>query len=108
MARLRDGYAEFAQRGAIILAVGPNTAASFQKYWSAEKIPCIGIPDPEHRIAALYHQEVSLFSLGRLPLMCIVDRAGRIRFAHYGVSMADIPDNETLLNVIDQLADSSN
>lgn len=108
MTRLRNDYNEFERRGANILAVGPNTEAAYQQYWSAEKIPFIGIPDPEHRIAVLYRQQVNIFKLGRMPLMCIVDQNGRIRYAHYGASMADIPETETLLNVIDQLTASSN
>jgi peroxiredoxin Q/BCP len=108
LARLRDDYDQFTKRGAAILAVGPNTEAAFQKYWSEERIPFIGIPDPEHRVAVLYRQQVNLFKLGRMPLLCIVDKNGRIRYAHYGASMADIPENQTLLGVIDQLNASSN
>ena len=108
MTRLRNDYNEFARRGVNILAVGPNTEAAYQQYWSAEKIPFIGIPDPEHRIAVLYRQQVNIFKLGRMPLMCIVDKDGRIRYAHYGASMADIPETETLLGVIDELTASSN
>lgn len=108
MARLRDDYSQIRQRGAVILAIGPNTQAAFQQYWKNENIPFIGIPDPEHRVAVLYRQQVSLFKLGRMPLMCIVDKDGRIRYAHYGASMADIPKTETLLEIIDQLAAPSN
>jgi peroxiredoxin Q/BCP len=108
LARLRDDHAQFTQRNVTILAVGPNTEAAFQQYWSAEKMPFIGLPDPEHRVAVLYRQQVNIFKLGRMPLMCIVDKNGRIRYAHYGASMADIPETATLLNVIDQLTASSN
>lgn len=108
MARLRDDYEQFAQRGAVILAVGPNTEAAFQQYWHNENLPFVGIPDPEHRVAVLYRQQVSIFKLGRMPMMCIVDKNGRIRYAHYGASMTDIPETATLLNVIDQLTNSSN
>ena len=103
MARLRDEYEKFKGRRAEILAIGPNTETAFQQYWAKEKIPFVGLPDPEHRIAALYRQEVSLFKLGRMPLMCVVDKDGRIRYTHYGASMADIPENQTLLGVLDQL-----
>lgn len=105
---MRDDYEKFQQRGAQILALGPNTEAAFRQYWANEKIPYVGLPDPEHRVAVKYRQEVSLFKLGRMPLVCIIDKSGRIRYAHYGASMADIPENKTLLEVIDQLNDSSN
>ena len=75
----------------------------FREYWQDEKIPFIGLPDPDHLVARTYKQEVNLFKLGRMPLNCIVDALGYIRFAHYGRSMSDIPSNEELLHVIDQL-----
>jgi peroxiredoxin Q/BCP len=105
---MRNNYDEFQKRGAEILAVGPNTETAFQKYWADEKIPYVGLPDPEHRVAVQYRQEVNLFKLGRMPLVCVIDREGRIRYAHYGGSMSDIPENQTLLHVIDQLNASSN
>ena len=103
-----NDYEKFKSRGAEILAIGPNTEAAFQQYWQKENIPYVGLPDPDHRVAVKYRQEVNLFKLGRMPLMCVVDQEGRIRYVHYGASMADIPENETLLNVIDQLNASSN
>ena len=80
---------------------------AFEQYWANEKIPFIGLPDPEHAVAKMYKQEVNLFKLGRMPLNCVVDRTGYIRYAHYGASMQDIPTNEELLRVIDELNASS-
>lgn len=107
MARLRDGYEQFTRRGVEILAVGPNPRATFQQYWHNERIPFIGLPDPEHSVALQYRQEVNLFKLGRMPLSCVVDANGMIRYAHYGTSMRDIPTNDDLLQVIDELNNSS-
>jgi peroxiredoxin Q/BCP len=103
LARLRDGYDEFTSRGVEILAVGPNPLAVFQQYWTNEKVPFIGLPDPDHSVARAYRQEVNLFKLGRMPLNCVIDAKGYVRFAHYGRSMSDIPSNEELLHVIDEL-----
>jgi len=105
---MRDGYSEFTQRGTEILAVGPNDALTFKQYWKDETIPYVGLPDPDHKVARMYRQEVNIMKLGRMPLVCVVDGNGRIRYAHYGASMSDIPDNKTLLNVIDQLTVASN
>jgi peroxiredoxin Q/BCP len=105
---MRDDYQKFKTRGAEILALGPNTKAAFQQYWQKERLPLIGLPDPDHRVAVLYRQQVNLFKLGRMPLVCIVDKTGRIRYAHYGASMADIPENQLLLHVIDELSSPSN
>jgi peroxiredoxin len=104
---LRDRYDQFTSRGVEILAIGPNPPATFEQYWRNERMPFIGVPDSEHKIALLYRQEVNLFRLGRMPFNCIVDADGQIRYAHYGASMRDIPSNDELFQVIDELNDSS-
>jgi len=103
LARLRDEYERFTARGVEILAVGPDPLPTFKQYWKNEQIPFIGLPDPDHLVAKKYRQQVNLFKLGRLPLNCIIDAKGYVRFAHYGNSMSDIPSNEDLLHVIDEL-----
>lgn len=107
MARLRDEYDEFTNRNAVVMALGPNSPTAFEQYWENENIPFIGLPDPSHSVAKIYRQEVKLFKLGRMPLNCIIDAKGYVRFAHYGASMSDIPSNEELLQVIDELNASS-
>jgi peroxiredoxin Q/BCP len=103
LARLRDSYTEFTSRGAEILAVGPDKPGKFANFWRENEIPFIGLPDVEKKVSKLYKQEVNLFKLGRMPMNSIVDREGHIRFVHYGLSMADIPDNETFIKVIDKI-----
>jgi peroxiredoxin Q/BCP len=104
---LRDGYQEFAKRDAEILAIGPDSMEKFDNYWRENDIPFPGLPDPQKYVSKVYKQEINLFKLGRMPLNAILDRKGDIRFIHYGYSMSDIPDNETLLGVIDELNASS-
>ncbi len=103
MARLRDEYRKFTGRGSDVLAVGPDSATAFRVYWTSQKIPFVGLPDPGHEVAMRYKQEVNLFKWGRMPLVMVVDATGMIRFAHYGASMSDIPSNADLLEVIDAL-----
>lgn len=104
---MRDEYKGFTGRGIEILAVGPNRTEEFIRYWHNEHIPFIGLPDPDHRVALLYRQEVNLFKLGRMPMLCVVDQSGRIRYAHYAASMSDIPSNQVLFRVIDELIATS-
>jgi peroxiredoxin Q/BCP len=107
LARLRDEYDQFTSRGVEILAIGPDVLSTFKQYWTKEHIPFVGLPDPDHSVARKYRQEVNLFKLGRMPLNCIIDAKGYVRFAHYGQSMSDIPSNEELLHVIDELTAAS-
>jgi len=108
LARLRDDYETFKSHGAEIIAIGPNPLAIFKQYWQNENIPFIGLPDADHEVASIYKQEVNLFKFGRMPLNCVVDLKGYIRYVHYGASMQDIPSNHELLHVIDALTTSSN
>jgi peroxiredoxin Q/BCP len=41
--------------------------------------------------------------MGRMPAQLIVDKQSRVRYVHYGDSMSDIPENEELLGMLDQL-----
>ena len=104
---MRDDYQKFVGLGVEIVAVGPNSPTAFEQYWTDEKLPFIGLPDPAHNVARMYRQEVNLFKLGRMPLNCVVDKKGYIRFAHYGASMRDIPSNDELFQVIGELNKAS-
>jgi len=66
-------------------------------------MPFVGLADPRHIVAEQYGQEMNLLKLGRLPAQFVVDRQGTIRYSHHSTSMADIPSNAEILEVIDRL-----
>lgn len=103
MARLRQNYQKFVERNAELIAVGPEDNAKFAEFWPREKMPFTGIPDPEDKIASLYGQEVNLLKLGRMPALVVIDRQGKIRYQHYGESMSDIPAEDDILALLDEL-----
>ena len=100
MAQLRQDYKRFVKLNTEIMVLGPENAESFQKYWMKEALPFIGLYDPEHQILKLYGQEASLFKLGRLPAQMLIDKSSILRYVHYGHSMADIPSNKEVMNLI--------
>jgi len=102
MAQLRHDYQHFAELDTEILVVGPERAESFREYWKQEKLPFVGLPDPEHKILKLYGQQVRLFKLGRMPAQMLIDRSGTLRYVHYGHSMSDIPSNAEIIGLINQ------
>ena len=67
MAQLRQDYQKFVARNAEILVVGPEDQSAFTRYWQKEDLPFIGLPDPDHRVANLYRQQVNLLKFGRMP-----------------------------------------
>jgi peroxiredoxin Q/BCP len=101
MAQLRQDYQKFVKLDTEIIVAGPEKAEAFRDYWAKENLPFIGLPDPEHKVLKLYGQEVKIFKLGRMPAQVIINKAGKVRFVHYGHSMIDIPKNKELLNLIE-------
>ena len=103
MAQLRQDYQEFLNREAEVIAVGPEREKVFSDYWTREKMPFIGIPDPKHNVADLYGQKVDPFKLGRMPALFVIDKEGKVRYRHYGNSMSDIPPDKDILSLLDDL-----
>ena len=103
MAQLRQDFAEFEKRNAVIIVVGPEDAAAFALYFGENSLPFTGLPDPTHSVLKTYGQEIKLFKFGRMPAQLLVDRTGTARFVHYGHDMTDIPQNSEILALIDEL-----
>ena len=100
---MRRDYDQFLARDTEILSIGPEGMDAFQKYWAKEDMPFPGLPDPTHRVAKLYRQQVKLIGLGRMPATLLIDKAGRLRYQHFGDSMSDIPPNEMILGLLDEI-----
>ena len=103
MAQLRRDFTKFNERETEILVIGSEDRSAFKEYWDENDLPFIGLPDPDHRVANLYGQEVKLLQMGRMPAQIVIDKSGRIRYRHYGSSMMDIPDNQKLLSFLEKL-----
>ncbi len=103
MAQLRHDYSRFVERDVEVVVAGPEDAPAFSKYWEAESLPFVGLPDPTYSVLKLYGQEVNLFKLGRMPAQVFIDKAGIARFVHYGHSMSDIPENAEILALADEI-----
>jgi peroxiredoxin Q/BCP len=103
MAQVRQDYEKFVQRDTVVIAIGPEDRETFQRYWEQQDMPFIGLADPDHAVAGLYDQEVKLLKFGRIPAQMVVDKTGTLKFVHYARSMSDIPENEKILDLLDQL-----
>jgi peroxiredoxin Q/BCP len=103
MAQLRRDYLKFETTQTQIVVVGPEKVKAFAEYWEGHKLPFIGLPDPKHSVLKLYGQKIKLFKLGRMPAQVIIDKAGVASYVHYGHSMSDIPKNDELLEILEEL-----
>lgn len=77
--------------------MGQDSQVQFQEMWTRKELPFVGLPDEKERVAKLYHQQVKLLKLGRMPALFVVSKNGVVDFALYGKSMSDIPANEEVL-----------
>ena len=106
MAQLRQDHELFVARDVAVVVVGPEDAKGFAAYWKKESLTFIGLPDPKASVLKLYGQEVNLFKLGRMPAQVLIDKKGIARFVHYGHDMSDIPSNEEILALADEINES--
>jgi len=103
MAQLRQDYAKFVARGAEVIAIGPEDGPAFSQWWQEHDMPFIGLADPDHVVADLYGQEVNALKLGRMPAQFVIDRQGQVRYERHSAAMWDIPSNDEILQLLDQL-----
>jgi peroxiredoxin len=88
---------------AVILKLSPSVPKALRNLNNEHQMPFTGIADPEHIIAKMYGQQVKLIKLGRMPASLLIDKMGQIRYTHFGESMADIPESQQILSLIDDM-----
>jgi len=103
MAQLRQNYDKFVTKETAVVVVGPENERLFKEYFSENELPFLGLPDPKHTVLKMFGQQVKIFKFGRMPAQLLIDKEGTVRFVHYGHSMQDIPPNDEMLALIDQL-----
>jgi peroxiredoxin Q/BCP len=103
MAQLSQDFDKFEEKDTVVVAVGPEDKVKFRKYWEENNLLFIGLPDEKHELLKLYGQEVKILKLGRMPGQMIIDKEGMLRYVHYGKSMQDIPENDKILEILNDL-----
>jgi peroxiredoxin len=103
LAQLRRDMESFEARRAVILIIDPDRPEQIAEYWEREGLPFPGFADADNYVASLFRQKVDMYGKGRLPSVILIDREGRIRYQHDGISAPDIPSDETLLAELDRI-----
>lgn len=98
---MKQDIAEFTKRDTRVIVIAPHDDNSVRDYWEKENFPFMGIADPKGTIGKRYGQEWNLLKLGRMPALFVIDHKGLIVYVHYSKSMADIPENEQIIVVLD-------
>ena len=103
MAQLRHDYAKFQALNTEVLVMVPNGPRMIARYIERHSTPYPILSDKGSAVAGQYLQVKKFFALGT-PSVFLVDRARRIRYAHYASSMIEEPDNRESLAVLEGLA----
>jgi peroxiredoxin Q/BCP len=101
---LRDRYAEFADRGAEVLAVAADTPDNARDFFQSHQLPFPCLPDPGRDVYKLYGVESNVFSLGQRPGLFVIDAEGIVQFAYVGRQQWEIPSIDATLREVDALA----
>jgi peroxiredoxin len=104
LTQLRQDYQQFKDRGCAVFAIGPDLPDKMAQHWEKEQIPFPGIPDPDKTLLDSLGQEFKLLKFGRMPAVIIIGSDGEIHHAHYGNNASDIPDNDEILSILDDIA----
>ena len=102
--RLAKDYEKFEQLNAVLYPITPDRVKNAKKLetkYALNKFPIYY--DPKKKVLKILKQEVNWIKLGRMPGLVIVDKEGIIRYAYYGNSMHDIPDNQVLFDELKKL-----
>ena len=101
---MRDDHDRFADAGASVLAIAPESIAAVERYTSQHPVPYPILSDVDHTVFDAYDVISRALSLGQRPALFVIDRAGFVRFDSIGVQQWQIPTNEHVLAVLAALA----
>jgi peroxiredoxin Q/BCP len=100
---LSDNIERFQDFNTKLYAILPDNAESAKNFEAsfAKKFPIYY--DPKKKVNKMLKQEVKPFKLGRMPALIIIDKNGIIKYAYYSDSMDDIPSNDAIFEVLNNL-----
>jgi peroxiredoxin Q/BCP len=87
---LRDEYAQFEERGAVVLGVSPDDEASHARFKSKHSLPFTLLADQDHSVSEAYGVWSEREYAGRKYMginrsTFVIDASGRVAAAMYGV-----------------------
>lgn len=93
----RDAYAEFRERGAVVLGVSPDDEAAHARFKAKYSLPFTLLADPEREVAKAYGvlREKTMYGRKRLAIdrsTFVIDADGRVARAMRGVKPAGHPE----------------
>ena len=86
-----------------ILVDTQSHAKGMYKAYAKRAFPIYYDQSDEKIAKSVLNQEWKFFKLGRMPALLVVDKQQIIQYAHYGDSMSDIPRNQEIIAVLEEI-----
>jgi peroxiredoxin len=105
MAQLRRDYQKFRNLNTEVVVIVPNGPKMIERHINRHATPYPILSDKGAKITAQYGidaRQAVIFQVFT-PTIFLVDRSGVIRYAHYGTSYIQEPDNGEPLAVLSKL-----
>jgi peroxiredoxin Q/BCP len=100
---LRDEIDRFTQAGARVVTVAPDSREGVAKFVRDNDYPFPLLADTDHAVFDAYDVANKMASLGQRPALFVIDRGGVVRFDSVGTQQWQIPTNDNVLTVVEQL-----
>lgn len=101
---MRDDHDRFTALGAEILALSAERVGAAAAYLRSHPMPFPTLVDEDHAVFDAYDVTSRLASLGQRPALFVVDADGVVRFSHVGTQQWQIPPDEQVLALLEDLA----
>ena len=98
---MRDRYEEFDKRGALVLAIAPDTLENARNFFQEHDIPFPCLPDADRTVFRQYDVKSAMISLGQRPGLFIIGKEGIVRYAYLGWQQWEIPSVDETLAQLD-------
>jgi len=103
MAQLRHDYSKFEAFNCEVLVMVPNGPRMIERYLRETQTPYPILTDKGSQVASVYMQLKRLFKIGS-PTVILVNRQGKVAYAHYAASLIEEPDNNEALTALAKLS----
>ncbi|RPI79238.1 MAG: hypothetical protein EHM41_24015 [Chloroflexi bacterium] len=101
MAQLRHDYQKFKALNTEVLVMVPNGSKLIGMYVHNNPTPYPILSDKGSKVAAQYLQ-IRKFHIAGTPSVFLVNKTGKICYAHYSTSLIEEPDNRVPLALLAQ------
>jgi peroxiredoxin len=101
---LRDDIEKFDAARARVVAIAPEDADGVARFVDNNPYPFSLLADEDHAVFDAYDVVSTMMSLGQRPALFVIDRDGIVQFDSIGTQQWQIPTNDNVLAVVNELS----